>query len=334
MADATRVERLLSAGLAEVAAAARPPTDAWERFLRRRRADPAATDVEGRSGPSAVGTPSGSDRQEQPSGREIPMRENGNDRSPRPWTMVAVAAAVIAVVVVGLVLVARDTDDPVPATDPETVPTVTPTTRPEPIELRGADGDPAARDAFLSVEAAYRAFNAGDIETWAISYLEDDLGPADRERELGHLEAARAAGARYDVDGCDYVGVVEHDLTPDEVGDDPDASSVVSGPNFLCSATMTDAFTVASGIDFVENWTWMVADRPWIVDGDFDSRTQLRDFLGDFRTWLRINHPDVEEEMTFVEWYNYPVAADVPRALEFVDRFVASDDRWPIGDGS
>lgn len=312
MTDLDRLERMLTEQLAEVGASARPPADAWERFARR------AGSVADHRHPISLMHGSNPINDQQPQGgTEIRMRSNDVLPSRRRWPVIGVAAGLIAVAIVGVALAARDTDDPDPpvVTEPAVTPTTSPTS--PSIELRGAEGNPEAVEAFDTVTAAFEAFNAGD-------------GPTDGdENERGYVAAAHAAGARYDVSHCDYDGLIEREPGLSRLGTVP----AVAGHQFTCVATMTDAFTTAAGIDFEEESTWLVADGI-VIDAvsSYDSRTVLRTFMRNFGSWLEATYPEVGFPITAnrLHFYHYPVAADVPLALEYVDEFVAADDRWPI----
>lgn len=257
---------------------------------------------------------------------EATMRSNDTPPSRRRWPLLGAAAGLIAVAIVGIVVAARDTDDPDPpvATAPPPPPTL-----PAPsIELRGADDNPEAIEAFTAVSAAYDSFNAGDIEAWATSTIEEGYETDPSDNEFGYLLAARAAGAQYDIEYCDYVGLIEADVAPDEATE----PNIVTGHAFDCAPTMADAFTDAAGINFVEEWRWLVTDEGLFVPdgGGFDSRLQLQEFMTDFWAWVAREHPDFRVEVSPYLFYLYPEPENVPRAVELLDDFVAADDRWPL----
>jgi hypothetical protein len=312
MAEFDQLERELTAELSKVGAAARPPSDAWERFARRLDHDPPRADLPTHSTPAGRRINDG----RPPHETEIIMRSNDTVQPSRRWYILGAAAGLIAIAVVAIGLAARDTDPPAPA-PAATVPAPAPT----PIELIGADGDAEAIEAFEAIADAFEAFNTGDALGWATAREASGLDPTDpADSELEYVAAAHAAGARYDVSSCEYGGLLSG-------GDESDGS--VTGHRFVCVTTMTDAFTTAAGIDFHERFKWLVADGR-VVDAvsTHEDLTILRTFMNSLGTWVRNEHPDTA--FTTIDFWNYPLADEVPAVLELIDEFVASDDRWPL----
>ena len=327
MSEFESLETLLSDRLTEVADSATPPDDAWERLVARleqtladrRFVHTAAVEFtpgEMHLQPQAD-TPIAAT--EPINATEMTMHEN-NERPRRTWYLAGAAAALVAIAVVGVAVVADNDDE-----SDQPAATAAPTTAaPVEVKLTGADGNAEAVEAFTSVAAAYEAFNSGDITTWATSYVDfpRSADPVAYDNEIGYLEAARAAGSRYDVENCEYLGVIEEDVAGDEV-DDP---NVVTGHSFGCVVTMTDPFTDAFGIDFATEATWLVADEGLfqLGDSDYDSRTELRFSMNTFLAWLNREHPEVGDSLTVLNWYNYPIAEDIPAALSLLDEFAQS----------
>lgn len=319
MSDFDQLERDLSKRLREVAAAARPPKDAWERFAHR--LEPAGSAIEqpqaSEPGPNRI-----NDRQRS-HGVEITMRSN--DVSPsrrRHWPLLGVAAGLIAVTIVGVALAARDTDEPAPPVATAAPPPPTTSPAPPSIELRGADGTSGAVEAFATVSAAFEAFNTGDVVGWVIPVRADGSSqPPLDEDDLEYTRARHAAGASFENGSCNY-----EDLAADPPPTTPDAVSPAARHQFECSATYVDAFTIAAGIDAVEEYAFLVADDGTAVETyNSGPDIQLRVFMSAFGGWLASEHPDIATLSPA-----YPIAADIPEALSLLDEFVAVDDRWPL----
>lgn len=237
----------------------------------------------------------------------------------RRWYILGAAAGLMAIAVVAIALAVRDSDTPAPAATPP-APSTLPAPAAAPIELTGADGDAEAIEAFEVIADAYEAFNTGDALGWATARAAsaDQTEAAEvPDSELDYVAAAHAAGARYDVSSCEYGGFVS-------VGDQ-------SGHRFECLTTMTDAFTTAAGIDFHERFRWLVADGR-VIDAvsTHDDLTELQTFVGFFGSWVESEHPDIP--FTKIDFWNYPLADEVPAVLDLVDEFLASTDRWPLAE--
>lgn len=239
---------------------------------------------------------------------------------------------------IAIAVAARDNDEPAqPATTaPPTAtastgaPTTTlpsaPTTLPSAptMELRGADGNPDAVEVFGVISAAYEAFNTGDTLAFGILRSAPDLEFEPGSPDVEYAASLKTVGARYTDVSCDYRGFVDIEAAGSDSSTEP-----VAGHSFECFVTKIDPFTIAAGIDFVDGHSWSVADGKVLeAFTGSDSQELLQRFMRELATWIRNEHP--ESEYTPIRFWNYPVAGDIPAALELVDEFVAADDFWPL----
>jgi hypothetical protein len=196
------------------------------------------------------------------------------------------------------------------------------------IPVSGIDGDPAAAEAFTVIEAAYAAYNAGELYAWAVARDAGSLGftgePIGGLAGLqGDHAALYAAGDRYEVAQC-----VSHGF-----GDWPgitDSGDPATGYRFTCKATSTNSFYGAGGIVLAEDYEWVVADGKSVAarsDGDY---APLAGFNKDFRQWLQDNHPEIAAGMQYWRGNGFPNRQDVATALEYVDQFVEDSPDWPL----
>ncbi|MDJ0770614.1 MAG: hypothetical protein QNJ12_17605 [Ilumatobacter sp.] len=260
-------------------------------------------------------------------GTEFIMRSNETSQPPRRWYVLGAAAGLIALVVVGIALAARDDDPARPATTlpPATTPDTLPPVESVVVELAGADGNAEAIEAFETVIEAYEAFNRGDGMGWSTAREGPSPPPADLDDpEVVFVAAAHAAGARYEVTSCAYEGLIE-DLEASG-GDE-----TVGGHRFACQTKRNDAFSMAAGIDFDEEFGWTVANGQ-VVDAvsSFVDLNRLQSFMIQLHRWVASEHP--ETAFTAIEWYGYPLATEVPAVLDLMDEFLAASDVYPLTD--
>lgn len=270
----------------------------------------------------------------------IDMSSNGTSTQRGHRFTLAAVAGVIAIAVVGVALVDRDSDPAPPAATAAPLATVPPpepeaTTPPPPttagvtatlppagpvdVEPAGADGNAEANEAFAVVVEAFEAFNRGDALAWLAAAEAPEPPPTDLDDpEAEYVAAAHAAGARFEVLSCSYDGVRE-------VGS-------VMGHRFTCQTKFVDAFTNAAGLNYAKEFEWTVADGQ-MVDADsseapnYADLTALRTFVGHLRSWMRTEHPDIS--FTMIRFYNYPLASEVPDVLPLLDEYVESSDVFP-----
>lgn len=232
-------------------------------------------------------------------GTDITMHANKNERPRRNWYLAGAAAALVAIAVVGIALVADNDDDSTP-------PAATPA--PVEVELTGAEGDAELMAAFQLILDGFDAFNRGDIV--------GGPGEAPDPSEIDYVEAAHAAGGRYEMLSCSYdgAGVVEGHV-----------GSSVDGDLITCQTKMVDEFTKAVGLDFDHEFTWAVADGA-VLDSvsSYEDLNNMQFIMQMLDRWIEREHPEIS--FTPIEWYNYPQASEVPAVLEVVDEFVADID--------
>jgi DNA-directed RNA polymerase specialized sigma24 family protein len=309
MSEFDQLEQALSMKLGKVAARARPRPDAWERFAAARDRETLGafepTDANTQRSPEARSY--GFDAQ-----AAAPIPPPGVDREPDTerkarWRWAVLSAAAVAVAVVVVVRIAASGTD----TDAS----------PADIELRGADGNDAAVAAFAAVNAAYDAFSSGDGLAWAVARAAPQT--AVEADYLRFADSLMASGARYSVEHCDYIGFDTFDVQGHP------GYSPVEAHQFYCVANMSDAFTTASRIEFQEEFRWLVDGAGRVVDcvSHEPNEQSLEPFTLSFTNWIEREHPEAIDSRE-IGWYNYPSAEDMPAALELLDDFIASDDRW------
>jgi hypothetical protein len=301
--------------LDKVAARARPRSDAWERFAATDdREVLIAIEPVDASPPQDSEALSFGSLDEQPDGPGPPPakdREHDNSTGRKDrwrWAVVGAAAVAVAVVVVRVAVSDADTD-----------------ANPADIELRGADGNDDATNAFAAVNAAYDAFNAGDEIAWALPRVAPQT--AVETEELRTVDSLMAAGAHYSVEHCDYIGFDTYDVEGHE-GYPP-----VEAHRFDCDANMSDAFTTASRIEIDEQFRWLVDRAGRVVDAVSHAPNEyaLERFVSSFRNWIAREHPETINSR-LLAWHSYPSAEDMPAALELLDEFIASAARSPETD--
>lgn len=187
---------------------------------------------------------------------------------------------------------------------------------------------PRAVAAFTTVSAAFESFNSGDAEGWVIP-VSAELDPDPDVGVDDFLERTRAqhvAGARLENGSCDY-----EELSADPPPSNEDIDGPVARHQFTCSATYADAFTIAAGIDAVEEYEFFVADDGTPVE-TFNSGQdlQLRQLMRNFVDWLEGDHPDLAASLNTNAPPIYPLTDDVPEVLSLLDEFIAASDRWPL----
>lgn len=191
--------------------------------------------------------------------------------------------------------------------------------------LTGADGDPAAREAFVAVEDAYETFNSGD-STWveirdrgsAYDSVRSQEVLADHLREV--FVATHAAEARIDVIGCQSYGF---GTWPDTADDGP-----IDGYRFTCDAVRTDSLHELAGFQPVdEAFVWVVADDDVIAVQSELGDEPWMDYPQEFSFWLAVAHPEIAAEIEFVEWEGFrvfPTPESLPTVLEYIDEYAAA----------
>ena len=226
---------------------------------------------------------------------------------------VAVLAA-LAVAGVALAVATRDDGDDEVAQEPE-LQTST-------IDTVGAETDDAAASAVGVVEAAYEAFNSGDLDGWLVAEAPADVV------EFFTFELAVEA-VKEDV-RCDYIGFGEYMPPEDGAAVEP-----LTGHRIECSGRHANAFTEAAGIEVPETYVWVVNDGRVIysrqqADAPSGTAALLSQFLTQYLRWLRTEHPDVAETLTTPLHNFQPHIEDAPALLSHVDDFVAQSDQWPV----
>jgi DNA-directed RNA polymerase specialized sigma24 family protein len=303
MSEFDQLEQTLSMKLDREAARAHPPSDAWERFTATRDREPLGA-VEpldgGQLRHSAARSYGFFDAQ-----ADGPIPPPAEDREPdtarkRRWRWAVLSAAAAAVAVVVVVRVAAS------GTDADANPV---------FELRGADGNDDAVAAFAAVYAAYDAFNSGDGLAWAVARAAPQT--AVEADELRFANSLMAAGARFSVVHCDYIGFDMHDV----IGHP--GYSPVEAHRFDCVANRSDAFTTASHIELEQEFRWLVDRTGRVVDcrSDIPDGQALERFASNFMNWIEREHPEAINRREH-GWYSYPSAEDMPAALELLDDFV------------
>ncbi len=197
------------------------------------------------------------------------------------------------------------------------------------ISLEGADDDAEARAAFAAVEAAYRLHDAGDPAWVELRSRGGDgvvLTAAELTLALEEFEAGQAANPRIDVSSCFSQGL----------GDWGNFAfnglPVPTGYYFVCSATETNDFLSALGVDVPSLFHWVVSDgeivavRSEEVPPDFN-------YGPAFRAWLEQTLPEAVADIfsgTELLFIDHAAAA---AALDYVDEFLAQSDTYPIEEG-
>jgi hypothetical protein len=103
----------------------------------------------------------------------------------------------------------------------------------------------------------------------------------------------------------------------------------VAGYYFTCTTIESNAFHGASNIEFAEEYGWVVADGEVAAvssEGDFDEWFNYSEL---FNAWVLIQRPEVSSEIEYVWWGStraFPTADTVPKALEHVDEFAATQN--------
>lgn len=116
-----------------------------------------------------------------------------------------------------------------------------------------SDGDNPDQEALSTVEAAYDAFNAGDVETWIEIRDRGSWHETDEDREavlaaMGDQNTALvAAGARYEDIQCESLGDGEWPVADE---------GPVSGYSFTCDTNLVDD----EGTVYSEAFEWVVRD--------------------------------------------------------------------------
>lgn len=181
------------------------------------------------------------------------------------------------------------------------------------IPLVGGGDDPRVVEAFARVEAAFAAFNSGDMDAWALW------------REGGQAGASRfayelAAGSWLNVDECTYRGLATF------VMDGP-----LTGHGFDCAAIQSDRLLDAAGIGLQMTYNWVIGeDNVSSLGGSNENFEVVQAFMSDYRTWLATSHADVEGAMTFRSGFDFPAPESVAVALEYIDEFVSQSATYPL----
>lgn len=260
--------------------------------------------------------------------RETDTGLSHDDKSQRRWIPYVVLAAAAVLLVVAAVSLfdggeENTTVDVVDSPDPATD---------QSIEL-----DADAEEALAVVEAAFAAFNSGDMDTWALwrepgpPLVEEVPTGADFDYEL-------AVGSRLDVDQCTYRGFEEWRL--------PDGP--LTGHGIECAVTQTDSVLQDAGIELEMTYLWVIGEDPESsIGGSNEDWTAPIDFYTEFFNWLSVTYPDVFAA-TAVEEFRVPFDPDnpdpeagpivefipvpegVPTVLEYVDEFVAQSETYPL----
>lgn len=191
--------------------------------------------------------------------------------------------------------------------------------------LTGAEGDPAATEAFVAVEDAYETFNSGDI-TWVEIRNRGSVYDSVRSQEesadtlRGLFVATHAADARIDVIGCQSYGFG----TWPEIADD----GPIDGYRFACDAVRTDSLRAVAGLQLDEAFVWVVSDDEVVAVTTGPSQDELwMDYPQEFSFWLARTHPEIAAGVEFVEWQGFrvfPMPESLPTVLEYVEEYEAS----------
>ena len=217
----------------------------------------------------------------------------------RGWLAVAVTAVLVLFVGIGGWMMFG------PNTDETTIP------------LYGAEGNVDAEEAFTTVSSAFAAYNAGDMDTWALWREGGAATAADYAYEL-------AAGSRIDVEQCTYRGFQEW----------PMDDLLMIGHGFDCVGTQTDKLLSAAGVELETTHNWVIgADPASSLGASNEDPYFYLGFIGEFRDWLATSYPDVELSFDYAipnPSLAYLTPESVPTALEYIDEFVDQSDEYPL----
>lgn len=190
------------------------------------------------------------------------------------------------------------------------------------IPVGNLSDDPAETQAFVAVEDAFGIYNSGD-STWVEirdrgSVYELVLQQKRLEEHLLELFAAtHAADAHLNVLGCESRGFGSSDIAD---------GGPIEGYRFTCDAVRTDSFHGATGLSVDETFEWVVLGEEVVaVTSEFEYEPWV-EYTSDFYGWLVREHPDVANEVTFVEWQAtkiFPSAESMPTVSEYLDEFAA-----------
>ena len=174
-------------------------------------------------------------------------------------------------------------------------------------------------EALAMVEAAFEAFNSGDIEGWVAARGVREDGWV-RTARVPYTEALLAAGAHIEVEQCTSNG-----------HGDLDGSGAYVGYHIICDASESNLFYQAASIGEAVTFEWVVDEGEIIYssadEADFDNWLA---FNKDFKDWMQSSHADVFGEMSFlVLTSSFPSAESMPTALEYVEEFVSESEDWP-----
>lgn len=244
-----------------------------------------------------------------------PLEHNGVQRV-NPQRGLLIAAAVFAAVVIagGAFLALTQSWQSEPVSTTTTIPLV------------GAENDPAARSAFLPVEAAYAAHAISDHEAWFQALFPPDL----RQSSTWWADAYATyalANDRFDSVQCTSHGFGDW---PGISAEEPffEDDEIATGFRFECILNETNAFHNAADITVAQVHDWVVKDGSivaGVVGGDFETPDS---FNQDFRNWLFNNHYDVFTRYETLPWL-FPSGSSLGTALEYVNQFVEESPTWP-----
>ena len=183
------------------------------------------------------------------------------------------------------------------------------------------EADPDAVEAFEAVEAAYLAYNSGDVETWTTAREGSDVGFV-AELVADYGAALVAAASRIDVSHC-----VSHGFD-DWTSDD----GVITGHRFTCEVAERIPFYEAARLDPSAVHEWIVASGQVVQTGsDEKGFANWLSFNTAFRDWMRATHPAEYAGMRFLRLTtDFPSAESMSTALEYVDAFVEESSDWPL----
>jgi hypothetical protein len=164
--------------------------------------------------------------------------------------------------------------------------------------------------AVEAVEGSFADFNAGDVNAFTSRFdTEERFAPSDV------VAALVAEGQQYLVTGCAADGI------------EPAGLAVV------CDVVVRHGSFVTTGVEASGTLRVVVDDARTIARVantiDVDSIGELRQA---FEQWLLAAHPDVHDQITWVEVGEgrIPAAADQTLVATHYDEFVAQSDRYPL----
>lgn len=182
------------------------------------------------------------------------------------------------------------------------------------------DDSLASRTA--AIEAMVEAHNSGNFTAWRAHFVADRpnilRGPVQDESELDWQRSLMAANEVWTLDG--------------ECRPDPNHADWIT-----CPMTMTNDFWSPAGVILTGEIRFVVGQDGLLREMSIVTSTVTGDpleFVTMFDQWLAQAYPDVHA--SFGQGVDgvgtMPNPDDMPRALQYVDEFIAQSDLYPIDD--